>query len=432
MISLFRRLDAGEAVFDFIGKRKRWYWVSAVLLLLSITSFIVRGFNFGIEFDGGTQFQFRATTAQPADVQAVAEQAGADVQNTPQIVGAGGNRSILVKAGELSAPEQTKVKNALQSRFREQVTVQAVSSSWGSDITKAAIRGLVFFLIAVCIFIAIRFEWKMAVGAIAALFHDLLLTAGIYSIIGFEVSPSTIVGLLTILGFSLYDTVVVFDKVSEDTKGILGGTRLTYGEAANMAVNETLMRSINTSLIALLPVGGLLFVGAGLLGVGTIKDLALVLFVGLAAGAYSSIFLATPIVCELKEREPKYKALAKRVAQRRAAEARGEAPAGARRQKATARTATAAATATATKSRRGRTAVADEDEDLLDTQEAPAVEAVESEDFVDEPTEAPEAPAPAPAGRGAGSSTPRPGARPQKRPAQKRGGGGRPSAKKRR
>ena len=191
------------------------------------------------------------------------------------------------------------------------------------------------FLIAVCIFIAIRFEWKMAVGAIAALFHDLLLTAGIYSIVGFEVTPSTIVGLLTILGFSLYDTVVVFDKVDENTRGILGGSRITYSEAANLAVNQTLMRSINTSLIALLPVAGLLFVGAGLLGVGTIKDLALVLFVGLASGAYSSIFLATPIVCELKEREPKYKALAKRVAQRRAAEARGEAPAGtARRQKA--------------------------------------------------------------------------------------------------
>ena len=428
MLSVFRRLNAGEAVFDFIGHRKRWYWISAVLLLLCITSFVVRGFNFGIEFDGGTQFQFKATTAQPAEVQQVTEQAGADVQNTPQVVGAGGTRSIVVKAGELSATDQTKVKNALQSSFGQQVTVEAVSSSWGSDITKAAIRGLVFFLIAVCIFIAIRFEWKMAVGAIAALFHDLLLTAGIYSIVGFEVSPSTIVGLLTILGFSLYDTVVVFDKVDENARGILGGSRITYSGAANLAVNQTLMRSINTSLIALLPVAGLLFVGAGLLGVGTIKDLALVLFVGLASGAYSSIFLATPIVCELKEREPKYKALAKRVAQRRAAEARGEAPAGTtRRQKAPARTAAAAATATATKARRGRTAVADEDEDLLDTEAAPAAE---SEEFVDEPAEAPEAPAPA--GRGAGSSTPRPGARPQKRPVQKRGGGGRPSAKKRR
>jgi len=428
MLSVFHRLNAGEAVFDFIGHRKRWYWVSAVLLLLCVGSFIFRGFNFGIEFDGGTQFQFKAATAQPAEVQQVAEQAGADVENTPQIVGAGSTRSIVVKAGELTPAEQDKVESALQTRFGQQVNVQAVSSSWGSDITKAAIRGLVFFLIAVCIFIAIRFEWKMAVGAIAALFHDLLLTAGIYSIIGFEVSPSTIVGLLTILGFSLYDTVVVFDKVDENARGILGGSRITYSGAANLAVNQTLMRSINTSLIALLPVAGLLFVGAGLLGVGTIKDLALVLFVGLASGAYSSIFLATPIVCELKEREPKYKALAKRVAQRRAAEARGEAPAGTtRRQKAPARTAAAAATATATKARRGRTAVADEDEDLLDTEAAPAAE---SEEFVDEPAEAPEAPAPA--GRGAGSSTPRPGARPQKRPAQKRGGGGRPSAKKRR
>ena len=428
MLSVFHRLNAGEAVFDFIGHRKRWYWVSAVLLLLCVGSFIFRGFNFGIEFDGGTQFQFKAATAQPAEVQQVAEQAGADVENTPQIVGAGSTRSIVVKAGELTPAEQDKVESALQTRFGQQVNVQAVSSSWGSDITKAAIRGLVFFLIAVCIFIAIRFEWKMAVGAIAALFHDLLLTAGIYSVVGFEVSPSTIVGLLTILGFSLYDTVVVFDKVDENARGILGGSRITYSGAANLAVNQTLMRSINTSLIALLPVAGLLFVGAGLLGVGTIKDLALVLFVGLASGAYSSIFLATPIVCELKEREPKYKALAKRVAQRRAAEARGEAPAGTtRRQKAPARTAAAAATATATKARRGRTAVADEDEDLLDTEAAPAAE---SEEFVDEPAEAPEAPAPA--GRGAGSSTPRPGARPQKRPAQKRGGGGRPSAKKRR
>ena len=425
MLSVFHRLNAGEAVFDFIGHRKRWYWVSAVLLLLCVGSFIFRGFNFGIEFDGGTQFQFKAATAQPAEVQQVAERAGAEVENTPQIVGAGSTRSIVVKAGELTPAEQDKVESALQTRFGQQVNVQAVSSSWGSDITKAAIRGLVFFLIAVCIFIAIRFEWKMAVGAIAALFHDLLLTAGIYSIIGFEVSPSTIVGLLTILGFSLYDTVVVFDKVDENARGILGGSRITYSGAANLAVNQTLMRSINTSLIALLPVAGLLFVGAGLLGVGTIKDLALVLFVGLASGAYSSIFLATPIVCELKEREPKYKALAKRVAQRRAAEARGEAPAGTtRRQKAPARTAAAAATATATKARRGRTAVADEDEDLLDTEAAPAAE---SEEFVDEPAEAP-----APAGRGAGSSTPRPGARPQKRPAQKRGGGGRPSAKKRR
>jgi preprotein translocase subunit SecF len=415
MRRLFRRLDSGEAVFDFIGARRRWYIASAVLLLVCVFSFVFRGFNLGIEFDGGTSFQFKAASAQPADAQRVAEQAGATVETTPQIVGSGGNRSILLKSGELSATEQTRVKNALQGEFDQEVTVQAVSSSWGSDITEAAIRGLIFFLIAVCIFIAIRFEWKMAVGAIAALFHDLLLTAGVYSIVGFEVTPSTIVGLLTILGFSLYDTVVVFDKVDENARGILGGSRITYSGAANLAVNQTLMRSINTSLIALLPVAGLLFVGAGLLGVGTIKDLALVLFVGLLAGAYSSIFLATPIVCELKEREPKYQALAKRVAQRRAAEARGEVPAGTRR-RAAAGTRGRAAGATAA------TAVAE----LPGPDEAGVVD----DGLVDEETAA-EQPVQA-ARTGAGSSTPRPGSRPQKRPAQKRTPGGRLSAKKRR
>ena len=171
-----------------------------------------------------------------------------------------------------------------------------MSSSWGNDITVKAIQGLIIFLIVVSIYISIRFEWRMAVGGIVALLHDLVLAAGVYSLVGFEVTPSTVVGLLTILGFSLYDTVVVYDKVDENAKDILAGSRMTYSEAANLAVNQTLMRSINTSLIALLPVAGLLFVGAGLLGVGTIKDLALILFVGLASGAYSSLFLATPIV----------------------------------------------------------------------------------------------------------------------------------------
>jgi preprotein translocase subunit SecF len=168
----------------------------------------------------------------------------------------------------------------------------------------------------------------MAIAALLALLHDLLLTAGVYSLIGFEVTPSTVVGLLTILGFSLYDTVVVFDKVAEDTRGILGGTRLDYAEAANNAVNETLMRSINTSLISLLPVGGLLFVGAGLLGVGTLTDLALVLFVGLAAGAYSSLFLATPWLVDMKEREPRYRALRDRVRNKRLAAAKAAADGG--------------------------------------------------------------------------------------------------------
>src|SRR5829696_2561087 len=407
MRTLFRRLDSGEAVFDFIGSRKRWYAVSGLLLLICIGSFALRGFNYGIEFSGGTSFQFRAASAQPAEVQEVAEQAGAEVQSTPQIVGSGGSRQVLLKTGEMAPTAQTRVKDALQSRFDQEVTVQAVSSSWGSDITKAAIRGLIFFLIAVCIFIAIRFEWKMAVGAIVALFHDLLLTAGIYSIVGFEVTPSTIVGLLTILGFSLYDTVVVFDKVDENSRGILGGSRITYSGAANLAVNQTLMRSINTSLIALLPVAGLLFVGAGLLGVGTIKDLALVLFVGLAAGAYSSIFLATPIVCDLKEREPKYAALARRVAAKRSATAASQQPVD-RRQ--------AAAGAAGAPAAGGPEA-----------DEAELVDADAGGEVPEPEPAAAGAERRAPAGSGAtrtggsGSAAPRPGARP-KRPQQRRGG----------
>ena len=204
-----------------------------------------------------------------------------------------------------------------------------MSSSWGHDITVKAIQGLIVFLIAVSIYISLRFQWRMAVGGILALLHDLLIAAGVYSLVGFEVTPSTVVGLLTILGFSLYDTVVVYDKVAENSKDILAGSRTTYSEAANLAVNQTLMRSINTSLIALLPVAGLLFVGAGLLGVGTIKDLALILFVGLASGAYSSLFLATPIVVDLTERDPQYKALTKRVVAKRSSEAQAR-PADAR------------------------------------------------------------------------------------------------------
>jgi preprotein translocase subunit SecF len=218
-----------------------------------------------------------------------------------------------------------------------------VSKSWGGEVTRQAIIALVVFLVAVGVFIAVRFaEWRMALAALLALLHDLLLTAGVYSIVGFEVSPSTIVGLLTILGFSLYDTVVVFDKVSENSKGILSSTRMTYPEAANLAVNQTLMRSINTSIIGLLPVAGLLFVGAGLLGVGTLEDLALVLFVGMLTGAYSSLFLATPWLVDFKLLDPRYRNHVERVMSRRAAIARGDddtTPSARRKAKAAARAA---------------------------------------------------------------------------------------------
>ena len=400
MAGLIGRLYRGETTYDFIGSRRRWYLASAILLLVCVVSFAVRGFNFGIEFQGGTQFQFTApANVSPEEVTRVVEDAGARTGAAPQVVGSGGTRQIVVKTGELSVPEQDKVKRALADRYDKAVSVSAVSSSWGGDITRKALRALGIFLVAVCVFIGVRFEPKMAIAAIIALLHDLLLSAGVYSLVGFEVTPSTVVGLLTILGFSLHDTVVVFDKVAENSRGILGGSRMTYSEAANLAVNQTLARSINTSLIALLPVAGLLFVGAGVLGVGTIKDLALVLFVGLAAGAYSSLFLATPIVCDLKEREPQYAALRKRVAAKRVA--------------AVGRAATSARVPAAAAS----TTVTDADA------EGPAGATAEPE------------PATAGAATGDGrrtaGSSPRPGARP-KRPQQRRGGGGRPSAKRRR
>jgi preprotein translocase subunit SecF len=410
---LIRNLYRGDTRFDFIGSRRRWYAASGVLLLICILSFGIRQFNLGIEFSGGTQFQFKAPAAvSVAQVSEVTEKAGASVPDTPQIVGSGNTRQFVVKTSELSPQQATTVEKALESAYGQDVSVGQVSSSWGSDVTTKAIRALIVFLVAVCIFIAIRFEARMAAAAIVALLHDLVLAAGVYSLVGFEVTPSTVVGLLTILGFSLYDTVVVFDKVEENTRGLLGGSRMTYSEGANLAVNQTLARSINTSLFALLPVGGLLFVGAGLLGVGTIKDLALVLFVGLMSGAYSSLFLATPVLCDLKEREPKWQALARRVAAKRSAQAAPPKPPAKAGKK------TAGAKATAAKGK-GRTAVIEADDDDLLTETVP------DDDEAAAPAVSAEA-------RAAASTPPRPGARPKRPQPQKRSGGGRPAAKRRR
>ncbi|MCW2534775.1 MAG: secF, partial [Modestobacter sp.] len=319
--SLAHRLYNGEAGLDVVGRRKFWYRVTAVVMLLCIGSMVFRGFNFGIDFAGGNSIRVPASSSQLADIRTAAEDAGAQVASA-QVVG--GN-SVLLRTSALDNDTENAVVAAVADAAGvnpSEVSPQSVSADWGRDVTDQALIALVVFLVAVMLFLAIRFQPKMAVAAIVALVHDLVLTAGVYSLIGFEVSPSTVIGLLTILGFSLYDTVVVFDKVEENTKDLTKSARMTYGEAANLAVNQTLMRSINTSVIALLPVAGLLFVGAGLLGVGTLKDLALVLFVGLAAGTYSSIFLATPVLVSLKERDPEQQALRKRVLARRAAEAR--------------------------------------------------------------------------------------------------------------
>lgn len=319
-MGLARRLYRGETNLDFIGARRRWYIASAVLIVICVGSMVFKGFNYGIEFSGGNQFLVPKTpgTTLIQATEAV-ESTGVHVLSA-QEAGGGGQTKYVLKTPKLDVDESQRVKRALADSLKVDigdVNDSTVSSSWGDQVTNKALLGLAVFLVLVSIYLWIRFEQKMAAAALFALIHDLILTAGIYSLIGFEVTPSTVIGLLTILGFSLYDTVVVFDKVAENTKGILGGSRSTYAEAANLAVNQTLMRSINTSLISLLPVAGLLFVGAGLLGVGTLKDLALVLFVGLISGAYSSLFLATPWLVEMKEREPRYAALRQRVRARR-------------------------------------------------------------------------------------------------------------------
>ena len=327
-MSFFRRLYRGETNLQFIASRKWWYLASAIVIVVCVLSIAFRGFNFGIDFAGGTQFQIPANgngvTASKVDSAFAA--AGVKTADVAQTVGTGSDRTIQVRTGSLDVSKAQTVEIAVAKKIglksATEISINSVGSSWGHDVTVKAIEGLVVFLIVVSIYISFRFQWRMAVGGIVALLHDLLIAAGIYSIIGFEVTPSTVVGLLTILGFSLYDTVVVYDKVAENTRDLLAGSRATYSDQANRAVNQTLMRSINTSLIALLPVAGLLFVGAGLLGVGTIKDLALILFVGLASGAYSSLFLATPIVVDLTERMPEYQALTKRVVAKRSAEAR--------------------------------------------------------------------------------------------------------------
>ncbi|HET6816072.1 MAG TPA: protein translocase subunit SecF [Mycobacteriales bacterium] len=327
--SLATRLYRGELSYDFIGRRRLWYAGSGLLILISIVSMFVRGLHPSIDFKGGDVFQLPRNGHSISDVNAALRSVGV----TPEVVqttGSGGDTRFRVETKSLPQSANNpagdvvgKVQKALADKVglrTDDVDVQSVGSTWGSQITRKAIYGLVIFLIAVIIYLSFRFEWKMALAAIIALIHDLLITAGIYSLVGFEVSPSTVIALLTILGYSLYDTVVVFDKVRENTMGLAGGSRMTFSQAANLAVNQTLMRSINTSIIALLPVAGLLIIGAGLLGAGSLKDLALALLIGLASGAYSSIFIATPLVADMKERESTYQALARRVAARQTKE----------------------------------------------------------------------------------------------------------------
>jgi preprotein translocase subunit SecF len=311
--SLGGRLYRGETSIDFVGRRKQWYLVSLALFILSIGAFFFQGMKLGIEFSGGTVITITSDEAS-------ASNARQEISSLPFIEGLIvqelGTEKVQIRTDSLEPNELAEVEARLSTRYGieiESIDVQSIGPSWGEEITRKGITGLLAFFIIVTLYLAMTFEFKMAVAAFVALFHDVFVTVGIYALIGFEVTPATLIGFLTILAYSLYDTVVVFDKVRENTKNITEVARMTYSQAANLAVNQTLIRSINTSIVAVLPIASLLFVGAGLLGAGTLKDLALVLFVGMIIGTFSSLFIATPVLAGLREREPAMIALAKRV-----------------------------------------------------------------------------------------------------------------------
>jgi len=313
------RLYRGEVSINFVRRQRTWYLISGIILLVSVIALLVRGLNFSEDFTGGSSYTFPATssTSQNAISRVVTAAGGGTA--TVQYQSNALLHQWTVQTGTLPSATTQNVASAIEKAFhvaQSNMTIQIVGPTWGGQITTKAIEALIIFLVVIVIYLSVAFEWRMAVAAFVALIHDIVITTGVYALAGFSVSPTSVIGLLTILGYSLYDTVVVFDKVRENTAGLLTTQRSTYSDAANLALNQTLVRSINTSLTALIPVASILFVGAGLLGAGILKDLALVLFVGMLSGTYSSIFIATPVLADLKEREPKYKELAARVNRR--------------------------------------------------------------------------------------------------------------------
>src|SRR5580698_7722608 len=313
------RLYRGEVSFDFVGRKRLWYTISGAILLISAVALLVLHLNFSVDFKGGAVFQFNAPSATVTEVQTAVEDAGVSGAIVQQAHG--GPFGWQVQTGALTGGQTVNVDNTLASKLginSASITTDTVGPSWGSDISTKALEALIAFLIVIVIYLSIAFEWKMAVAAFVALIHDLVIATGVYALCGFQVSPATVIGLLTILGYSLYDTVVVFDKVRENTAGLTGTRKSTYSDAANLALNQTLVRSINTSLIALLPVTAILVTSVRLLGNSELKDLSLVLFVGMLSGTYSSICIATPVLTQLKEREPQYKKLAAQIALRAA------------------------------------------------------------------------------------------------------------------
>jgi preprotein translocase subunit SecF len=320
------RLYHGETRIDFIGRTKLWFTLSAIFLIIGLGSLAVRGLNLGIDFEGGAVFQLQTDSLTVEQARSALEPfglAGAKVQELTSESG----RSIRVQTDTLDNAKSTQVRDALATKAgvpSDQVNRDEVGPSWGKEISQKARNALIVFLIVITLYITIRFEFKMAVPTLAALIHDVLITVGVYSLSGLEVTPATVVALLTILGYSIYDGIVVFDKVNENTRLVSATNGVSYSDMVNLSLNQTLMRSLNTSIAAVIPIMSLLVIGSLALGAKTLEEFALALLIGLISGAYSSIFIASPLLAIMKEREPRFRDIRRRIesrgTQRRAAE----------------------------------------------------------------------------------------------------------------
>ncbi|HET7762170.1 MAG TPA: protein translocase subunit SecF [Phycicoccus sp.] len=317
-------LYTGKRSIPVVPRRRAFYLGSGVLIVIAILGLVIQGLNLSLEFKGGSEFRVSGVS-NTDNYEARARDASGVAQRGVNVTLIGGS-TVRVQTEKLTDTESAQVASALAKEFgvpQENVSATFIGPSWGATVSQKALQALVIFLLLVALVMALYFRtWKMSLAALIALGHDLLVTAGIYAWTGFEVSPATMIGFLTVLGYSLYDTVVVFDKVRENTAEAFANGRMSYAEAANLAVNQTMVRSINTTVVALLPIASVLVVGAFALGPGTLLDLSLVLFIGILVGAYSSIFIATPLLVSLRRREPAVVELARRAERHHAKVAR--------------------------------------------------------------------------------------------------------------
>lgn len=302
-------LYSGKVSFDFIGRRKLWYTIAAVLVALSILAPVLKGgFNFGIEFRGGSEFRIDGVSNQS---QALAREAVQSVEPTIEpLITTVGLSSVRVQTEQLDDVTSEEMRIALADAYEVEsssVTSSFIGANWGADVTEKALIGLLVFLLLVSLFMALYFRTiKMSVAALVALAHDMVLTLGIYALSGFEITPAAVIGFLTILGYSLYDTVVIFDKIRENTLDVEFSETTTFASQVNLAINQTIVRSVNTSIVAALPIASILFIGAVILGTGTLRDISLALFVGVLVGTFSSVFIAGPLYVHLREREARF------------------------------------------------------------------------------------------------------------------------------